>query len=85
MTITTAPVLLDRRGKTITTFVVFDAAAALRELPEGHQLQLVTDDFEPLQARCRRMVRGRRASAGLVRARTGGAPVPHREGHPQGR
>jgi predicted peroxiredoxin/TusA-related sulfurtransferase len=49
MTTTTAPVVLDRRGKKITTFVVFDAAAVLQELPEGHQLQLVTDDFEPLR------------------------------------
>ena len=41
---------LDRRGKTITTFVVFDAAAELQTMNEGEALELVTDDFEPFRA-----------------------------------
>lgn len=40
---------LDRRGKTITTAVVFDADAELRARGEGDVLALVTDDFEPLR------------------------------------
>jgi predicted peroxiredoxin/TusA-related sulfurtransferase len=49
MTTVTAGVALDRRGKTITTFVVFDAATQLRAMREGELLELVTDDFEPLR------------------------------------
>jgi len=46
---TTIPVTksLDRRGKTITTFVIFDAAAELATIREGDVLELLTDDFEP--------------------------------------
>ena len=40
---------LDRRGKTITTFVVFDAAAQLETMTEGEVLELLTDDFEPFE------------------------------------
>ena len=40
---------LDRRGKTITTFVVFDAAAELATMDEGEVLELLTDDFEPFE------------------------------------
>ena len=40
---------LDRRGKTITTFVVFDAAAELETMNEGEVLELFTDDFEPFE------------------------------------
>lgn len=40
---------LDHRGKTITTYVVYDAAMRLRELPEGDVLELITDDFEPFR------------------------------------
>jgi predicted peroxiredoxin/TusA-related sulfurtransferase len=49
MTTVTAAVALDRRGKTITTFVVFDAATRLRAMREGELLELVTDDFEPFR------------------------------------
>src|SRR3974377_928977 len=49
MAMTTAPAQLDRRGKTITTFVLFDAASALREMPDGYVLELVTDAFEPFR------------------------------------
>lgn len=41
---------LDRRGKTITTFVVFDAATELLKLNEGEVLELITDEFEPFRA-----------------------------------
>lgn len=41
---------LDRRGKTITTFVVFDAFAELQTMKEGEVLELLTDDFEPFPA-----------------------------------
>lgn len=40
---------LDRRGKTITTFAVFDAAAELQTMNEGEVLELLTDDFEPFR------------------------------------
>ncbi len=38
---------LDRRGKSITTFVIFDAAAELTGVQEGEVIELLTDDFEP--------------------------------------
>ncbi len=47
MTTVAAARVLDRRGKTITTSVVFDAAAELRTMLEGDVLELVTDDFQP--------------------------------------
>ena len=40
---------LDRRGKTITTFVVFDVVAQLETMDEGEVLELFTDDYEPLR------------------------------------
>lgn len=40
---------LDRRGKTITTFVAFDAATELGTMSEGDVLELLTDDFEPFE------------------------------------
>lgn len=40
---------LDRRGKTITTFIVFDAAAELRAMNDGEVLELVTDAYEPIK------------------------------------
>lgn len=40
---------LDRRGKTITTFVIYDAAAELDRLSEGEVLEVVTDEFEPFE------------------------------------
>lgn len=40
---------LDRRGKTISTFVVFDATTELATMEEGEVLELLTDDYEPLQ------------------------------------
>jgi TusA-related sulfurtransferase/predicted peroxiredoxin len=46
----TKPRVLDRRGKTITTFVVFDAATELASMVEGHVLDVVTDDFAPFEA-----------------------------------
>lgn len=46
----TATKSLDRTGKTITTFVVFDAVTALQTMDEGEVLELLTDDFDPFQA-----------------------------------
>lgn len=46
----TAHRTLDGRGKTITTFVIHDAAASLRTMAEGEILEVVTDDFEPFPA-----------------------------------
>ena len=39
---------LDIRGKTITTFVVFDVVAQLRMMVEGDVLELITDQYEPI-------------------------------------
>ena len=47
-TITAQP-SLDRTGKTITTFVVFDAAAALQTMQVGDRLEVVTEDLEFFQ------------------------------------
>ena len=41
---------IDRRGKTITTFVVFDVAAELEELDQGEILEVLTDEFEPFES-----------------------------------
>lgn len=41
---------LDRTGRTITTFVVFDATTELAKMSEGDVLELITDDFEPFSA-----------------------------------
>lgn len=41
---------LDRRGKSITTFVVFDAAAELENMAEGDVLEVLTDEFAPFRA-----------------------------------
>lgn len=45
----TAAKTLDRRGKTITTFIVFDATVALRSMQVGQILELLTDDIEPIE------------------------------------
>lgn len=44
-----APTSLDRRGKSITTFVVFDVSAELAKLADGEVLEVLTDDFEPFR------------------------------------
>jgi predicted peroxiredoxin/TusA-related sulfurtransferase len=49
MTAITAASSLDRRGKTITTFVIFDAAAALDRMREGEVLEILTDQFAPFE------------------------------------
>ena len=46
----TAARSLDRRGKTITTFVVFDAFSEMETMFEGEVLEVITDDFEPFEA-----------------------------------
>ncbi len=48
--VTTTTSTLDRRGKAIATFVVFDAAAALESMVEGDRLELLVDDYPPLRA-----------------------------------
>ena len=40
----TIEISLDRRGKTITTFVVFDAAAELQQMEAGERLEVITED-----------------------------------------
>lgn len=40
---------LDGRGKTITTFVVYDAATALAEMAQGDVLEIITDEFEAFE------------------------------------
>lgn len=47
-TITTTP-LVDARGKTITTYIVFETAHVLKNMPEGAVLELLTDDIEPIE------------------------------------
>lgn len=49
MQTTTTTQTLDRRGKTITTYVVFDAAQQLDSMHQGDVLELLTDDFEPFE------------------------------------
>lgn len=46
----TATRTLIRNGKSITTFVVYDAAAELEEMSDGEVLEIVTDDFEPFRS-----------------------------------
>ncbi|HZD18883.1 MAG TPA: DsrE family protein [Actinomycetota bacterium] len=41
---------LDLRGKTITTYIVYEAAKVLEGMSEGEQVELLTDDFEPIEA-----------------------------------
>jgi TusA-related sulfurtransferase/predicted peroxiredoxin len=45
----TAAKSLDGRGKTITTFVVFDAVTELETMNDGEVLELLTDEFEPFR------------------------------------
>jgi predicted peroxiredoxin/TusA-related sulfurtransferase len=45
----TAARTLDRRGKTISTFVAFDAANELAAMADGEVLEVVTSDFGPLE------------------------------------
>jgi TusA-related sulfurtransferase/predicted peroxiredoxin len=47
---TNATSTLERRGKTITTFVVYDAAERLERMEEGERLEIITDSFEPIHA-----------------------------------
>ncbi|MDH3538997.1 MAG: DsrE family protein [Acidimicrobiia bacterium] len=46
-TITVTP-RVDARGKTISTYVVFEVATALQNMDEGAVLELLTDDYEPI-------------------------------------
>jgi len=49
MTTLTADKSIDHRGRTITTFVVYEAAAALKSMDKGELLEIITDDFEPFR------------------------------------
>ena len=40
---------LDMRGKTITTYIVFAAHEQLRAMPEGEELELLTDTFPAIE------------------------------------
>jgi len=44
-----AKTTLDRRGKTISTFVVFDVATHMDAMSEGETIEVLTDDYGPLQ------------------------------------
>jgi predicted peroxiredoxin/TusA-related sulfurtransferase len=50
MTTLTAKRTLDHRGRTITTFVIYDAAVTLEAMEEGEVLEIITEDFEPFRA-----------------------------------
>jgi predicted peroxiredoxin/TusA-related sulfurtransferase len=45
----TAQTTLDLRGKTISTFVVFDVTKQLDAISEGETIEVLTDDYEPLR------------------------------------
>ncbi|MDH3606313.1 MAG: DsrE family protein [Acidimicrobiia bacterium] len=49
MTATAITEAIDRTGKTITTFVVYDAERELAGMAEGEVLELITDDFKPIE------------------------------------
>ena len=40
---------IDMRGKTITTFVLYHAVVALRDMNEGETLEIAADDYEPIE------------------------------------
>lgn len=44
----TPQVSIDLRGKTITTYILFEAVTKLREMSEGGVLEMVTEPFEPI-------------------------------------
>ncbi len=46
----TADATLDGRGKSITTYVVYEASRRLDEMNDGQTLEILTDDFEPFGA-----------------------------------
>ncbi len=50
MQIATTNATLDGRGKSITTFVVYEASQRLNAMLDGETLEIVTDDFEPFSA-----------------------------------
>ncbi len=50
MQVTTASQTLDARGKSITTFVAYEAAKRLETMADGEALEIFTDDFEPFGA-----------------------------------
>lgn len=64
---------LDGRGKSITTYVVYQARRRLEAMDEGETLEVLTDDFEPfpadIAAWCRatghRLVESEAAASGL--------------------
>ncbi len=45
-----ARVSIDMRGKKITTFILYDAVMKLREMKEGDVLEIITEDFEPIES-----------------------------------
>lgn len=40
---------LDMRGRTISTFIAYHAATALKDMDEGETLEIVADDYEPVE------------------------------------
>jgi len=40
---------IDMRGKKITTFILYNAVVKLRDMQEGEVLEIITEDFEPIE------------------------------------
>ena len=47
---------IDRRGRTITTFVVYDAATELENMAIGETLEILTDEVGAVRVRRRSVV-----------------------------
>ncbi len=45
----TAQASIDVTGKTITTYILYHAAAKLRDMQQGEVLEVLTDAFEPIE------------------------------------
>ena len=48
-TATVAQTTIDVTGKTITTYIVYEAAIRLREMEEGDVIEIITDDFPGIE------------------------------------
>jgi predicted peroxiredoxin/TusA-related sulfurtransferase len=66
---------LELRGKTITTFIAYEAAVALGEMGAGDELELITDDQEAI--RCDLEAWCRAVGHGVVSVESDGAAAVH--------
>jgi predicted peroxiredoxin/TusA-related sulfurtransferase len=41
---------IDMRGNKITTFILYNAVMKLKEMKEGEVLEIITEDFEPIES-----------------------------------